>query len=105
MLDAAGAIARHRPATAEALRADETTEAALVRWIEIIGEAANHVHSDIVAAHPEVPWLEIVGMRNHVIHGYFDVDHDILWNVITIRLPELVPQIRAILDALPDDHP
>ena len=44
---------------------------AMVGWVEIIGEAANHVESAIQEAHPEVPWRQMIGMRNHITHGYF----------------------------------
>jgi uncharacterized protein with HEPN domain len=80
-------------------------EAALLRWIETIGEAANHVDPDVQAAHPEVPWRDVVGLRNRVVHSYFEVDLDILWNVATVEVPKLVPQVEAILSELPDGAP
>jgi uncharacterized protein with HEPN domain len=62
---------------------------ALVRAVEIVGEAASKVSSEGRAELPQVPWNSMVGMRNRLVHGYFDVDLDILWNTATQALPEL----------------
>jgi uncharacterized protein with HEPN domain len=70
---------------------------ALVRAVEIIGEAASKVSTDGRAALPMVPWSNIVGMRNRLVHAYFDVDLDILWNTVTEALPPLGQQIGAAL--------
>lgn len=77
---------------------------AMVGWVEIMGEAANHVDPAIQAAHPEVPWREMVGMRNHITHGYFQVDYDTLWNVLAVDVPALVEPVKAILAALEADE-
>lgn len=69
----------------------------LVRVIEIIGEAASKVSDDLKGSHPEIPWADIVGMRNHLIHAYFDVDLDILWNTVTKDLPPLISKIEQII--------
>ncbi|MEU6267428.1 HepT-like ribonuclease domain-containing protein [Saccharopolyspora shandongensis] len=50
--------------------------------------------------HPEVPWRAIIGMRNRVVHSYWDVDEQILWDVVTVEIPRLLPQIRAILGSV-----
>ena len=71
--------------------------------MEIIGEAANHVARNVQFEHPEVPWPAVVSMRNRIIHSYFEVDFDILWDVAVIEVPKLVPQIKAILAVLPED--
>jgi uncharacterized protein with HEPN domain len=62
---------------------------ALVRAVEIVGEAASKVSSDCRAELPAVPWSKIVGMRNRLIHAYFDIDLEILWNTATYALPLL----------------
>jgi uncharacterized protein with HEPN domain len=72
---------------------------ALVRAIEIIGEAAGRVSAETRAAAPGIPWPLIVAMRNRLIHAYFDVDRDILWRTATEELPALLPTLRALLPA------
>jgi uncharacterized protein with HEPN domain len=69
---------------------------ALVRAIEIIGEAATHLSGETRANFPSVPWREWVGMRNRLIHGYFSVDLDILWNTVTQDLPPLIAAFAAL---------
>jgi uncharacterized protein with HEPN domain len=76
---------------------DLTFNLALTRLIEIIGEAANRVPDEFQDAHPEIPWIEIVGMRNRLIHGYDEVDFDFLWNVVRDDLPSLIKQLNKIL--------
>ncbi len=60
------------------------------RFIEVIGEAASKVSAETRAKYPDVPWLEIIGMRNRLVHGYASVDHDIVWAVVTSDLPALL---------------
>jgi uncharacterized protein with HEPN domain len=79
------------------LDADRMLVFALVRAVEIIGEAASKVSSEGRVALPAVPWSSIVGMRNRLIHAYFDVDLDILWNTVTEALPPLERQVGAAL--------
>ena len=64
---------------------DETLALALTRLLEIIGEAASGVQDSLRAAHPEIPWKQVIGARHRLIHGYFDVDHDIVSSVITSK--------------------
>lgn len=80
------------------LSADRMLVFALVRAVEIVGEAASKVSSEGRAELPAVPWSSIIGMRNRLIHAYFDVDLDILWNTVTEALPPLGQQIGAALD-------
>ncbi len=70
---------------------------ALVRAIEIIGEAASKISPEGKAETSAVPWSSLVGMRNRLIHAYFDVDLDILWNTATVSLPELLALLRPAL--------
>ena len=76
---------------------DLTFNLALTRLIEIIGEAANRVPDEFQDDHPEIPWIEIIGMRNRLIHGYDEVDFDFLWNVVRNDLPSLIKQLNKIL--------
>ena len=69
---------------------------ALVRLLEIIGEAANRVPEHQRARIPEVPWAQIVGLRNRLIHGYDEVDFDILWQIVGHDLPNLIKALEAV---------
>ena len=78
--------------------ADARTLKACVRCIEIIGEAARHVTDAAKAQHPQVPWQKMVALRNSVIHQYFDVDNDVLWEVLTVFLPAAKPCLTAAFE-------
>jgi uncharacterized protein with HEPN domain len=73
------------------------TGLALVRLLEIIGEAASRVPADERSQHPTVPWAAIVGLRNRLIHGYDSIDFDILWQVLTQDLPSLISTLEDIV--------
>jgi uncharacterized protein with HEPN domain len=64
---------------------------------QIIGEAANRLEASFRSAHPSVPWSLMIGMRNVIVHGYFDVNLQIIWKTITEELPRLRPLLTAIL--------
>lgn len=81
------------------LEEERLVELSLVRLVEIVGEAASRVTSETREAHPEIPWREIVGMRNRLIHGYDVVDHDVLWQTIREDLPPLIRQLEKVLAA------
>jgi uncharacterized protein with HEPN domain len=72
---------------------------AVIRALEVIGEAARHVPASVRNRHPEVPWKQIVGMRNVVIHGYFGVDLEVLWRTVHDDLPPLRQAIARILQS------
>jgi len=78
---------------------DEMLAFALTRAIEIIGEAANGISAETQAAHADVPWAKIIGMRNRLVHAYFDVNLDILWTTATEAAPDLLPLLRPLLPA------
>jgi uncharacterized protein with HEPN domain len=80
---------------------DRMLELVLSRLLEIVGEAATRVPEEVRAAHPEVPWRDIIGMRNRLIHGYDAVDLDILWQIVALDLPALSAALDAILAELP----
>lgn len=69
---------------------------AVVRNLEIIGEAARNIPEEITEKYPELPWEEMVGMRNKVIHEYFGVDEEILWKTVTEDLPILKQQLEEL---------
>jgi len=76
---------------------DRMLELALVRLVEIIGEAAARVGTESREKYPSVPWLQIVGMRNRLVHGYDAVDLDVLWDTIIDDLPPLIAELEKIL--------
>jgi uncharacterized protein with HEPN domain len=82
---------------------DEKTQDAVIRNIEIIGEAARNVERvapAYAAAHPEIPWPVIYAMRNRVSHGYFEVDLDLVWQTVQTDLPVLENQMRALISTI-----
>ena len=79
------------------LDSDRMLNLALVRLLEILGEAANRVPAEDRARHPRIPWGELIGLRNRLIHGYDQVDFDILWQILTRDLPRLLPEIEQVL--------
>jgi uncharacterized protein with HEPN domain len=72
---------------------------AVVRAIEVLGEAAGKVSEDTRSACPEIPWPGITNMRNRLIHGYFDIDIDIVWNTASLEIPALLTDLRRIAHA------
>ncbi len=70
---------------------------AIVRAIEVIGEAASKVTDETKATSPGIPWISIIGMRNRLIHGYFDIDSDVVWKTVTEEIPELHRSLKLLL--------
>lgn len=70
---------------------------AVVRAVEIIGEAAAKVTDSTRAENPGIPWNAIAGMRNRLVHGYFDIDTEIVWRTATVEIPELLPKLRRLV--------
>lgn len=79
------------------LDSDRLLNLALVRLIEMVGEAANRVPPGERAQYPEIPWAQIIGMRNRLIHGYDFVDFDVLWQTVVEDLPGLVAVLKRIV--------
>lgn len=73
---------------------DDILALALVRLLEIVGEAAKHLSATFRASHPEIPWRLMAGTRDRLIHGYFDVDLDIVWAIVTDDLPPLLEKLE-----------
>jgi uncharacterized protein with HEPN domain len=78
---------------------DRRTVDAVVRNLIIIGEAAGHVPDDVVTAYPQIPWARMRGMRNLAVHEYFGVDADVLWDTVKGNLPEVLPELRRLLES------
>ena len=101
MLDAADeALSFVRGKTRADLQSNRMLVLSLVKEIEVVGEAASRVSEEFRADHPQIPWQEIIGMRNRLIHAYFDVDLDVLWSTVTKNLPKLSAELETILSAL-----
>jgi len=81
----------------EDLYQERMLELSLIRLVEIVGEAAGRVSRTGQAIYPEIPWREVIGMRNRLIHGYDSVDLNILWDTIELDLPPLISQLEKIL--------
>ena len=81
----------------EDLLADDMMYYAVVKNIEIIGEAANMLTSDFQVTHPEIPWKMVKGMRNYIVHEYFQIDSDVVWDVVSHELSPLHEQITKYL--------
>lgn len=98
MLDyAQKAVALSRGRKRKDLEDDLTFNLALTRLIEVKGEAANRVPEDYQESHSEIPWAQIIGMRNRLIHGYDEVDLNFLWSVVQNDLPGLILQLENLL--------
>ena len=75
---------------------------ALARLLEILGEAANRVPRDIQEQYTDLPWMQMIGLRNRLIHGYDTIDFDILWVIVQEDLPDLIDKLEMILGESPD---
>ena len=76
---------------------DRKLSLSLVRLLEILGEAAKKVTEPFRQQNPEIPWREIAGTRDRLIHGYFDVDHDIVWQIVSVDLVALAPKLEKLI--------
>lgn len=91
------AIAFARDRSRDDLTRDRMLVLSLVKCTEIIGEAAGRITAETQQAHPQIPWASIVAMRNRLIHAYFDIDVNRVWDTIVDDLPALVAQLEEIL--------
>ena len=76
--------------------ANPLVQDAVLRNIELIGEAAGRIPDEFRQAHPEIQWRQIVAMRNQLIHGYLGIDLDIVWDVVCVELPVLLRQCQNL---------
>ena len=86
------------PSTRDEFLANVLVYDAVLRNLEILGEAAKHVPADVKARMPDVAWREIAGMRDWIAHGYFTIKADVVWNAIEVELPMLLRTLRAFKD-------
>ncbi len=99
MIDASESLAQFFTGRTRAdLDTDRMLLFAAVRAIEVIGEAASKVTSETREAAPNIPWTAIVSMRNRLIHGYFDIDADLVWKTATEEIPELQRALETLVE-------
>jgi uncharacterized protein with HEPN domain len=95
--DAIDAVAAYTAARHDAFLADRKTQDAVIRNLEIIGEAVKRLSSRVTNAYPDVPGRQIAGMRDKLVHDYFGVDLDLVWGVVERELPAVRKRIEAAL--------
>jgi uncharacterized protein with HEPN domain len=100
ILEAIAAIERYLNRGKAAFEQDELLQGWFVRHLQIIGEAARALPEEVRAMAPEIEWAKIIGMRNILVHGYFDIDLDIVWNAAKRDVPALRPHIEQLLKRL-----
>lgn len=97
ILEAIEKIDRYAKEGRAAFETDERTQVWIVHYIQIIGEAARALSEGFCERYPQIPWSEIVGMRNILVHDYFGIDLDEVWTVVERDLPVLRREVQAIL--------
>lgn len=105
MLEAADKIRIRVERGRRRFEADEDVQIVLTHLVQVIGEAASRISSELTRRRPDVPWRQVVGMRNRVVHDYFEVDLEILWFVVATDVPRLAREIEAVLEELCDAEP
>ena len=95
--DAIGRILSYTAGGRDAFLANPQAQDAVIRNLEIIGEAVKHLSNDLRQQHPDIPWKRIAGMRDEMIHEYFGVDLTIVWNVVEQHVPALRQTAERLL--------
>lgn len=98
--DACARIRAYTTDGRDAFVADTRTQDAVIRNIEIIGEAVKNLSDTLRDANPDVPWKRMAGMRDRMIHAYFGVDIDLVWEVVEAHIPALTGRVDALLEGL-----
>lgn len=85
-------------------RDNEDLQVVVSHWILLLGEAAARVDPDIRSIYPELPWEQMLGMRNRIVHEYFAIDTEVVWQTAVNSLPPLIEQLKQILADTPDSE-
>ena len=96
IVEAAEKIAVRTARGRAAFDTDEDTQIVLLHLIQVIGEVAAGLSDGFIAQHPEVPWRQIIATQDRLVHGFFEIDPDILWDAAVIDVPQLASQVLAI---------
>lgn len=102
ILDAIEKIEKYANRGRTAFENDELIQVWCVHHLQIIGEAAHKISAETREIHAETPWTKIIGMRHVLVHDYFGIDLDIVWEVVDRNLPDLECNVRAILRGMSD---
>jgi uncharacterized protein with HEPN domain len=100
ILEAIAAIERYRDRDRASFEKEELLQAWFLRHLQIIGEAARLLPEEVRTLAPEIPWVKIIGMRNVLVHGYFDIDTDVVWDAARRDVHALKPAIQRLLQVL-----
>ncbi len=103
ILDAIAAIERHAGKGRAAFDKDELLQTWFLHHLQTIGEAMRALPEDVRALSPDIPWPQIVGMRNILVHGYFEIDAEAVWNAVAEGIPTLKPQVQELLRRLEEN--
>ena len=99
ILEAIGKIEKYTEGLSfEQFRNDDKTVDAVIRNFAVIGEAAKQIPPKIRKVYPEIPWKDMAGMRDKLVHEYFGIRHDVVWETIDVRLPQLKSLIKELLE-------
>jgi len=101
ILEAIQRIERRLPDNKQSLEADELIQIWVLHHLRILGEAVRALSADFRDAHPDFPWSGIIGMRNILVHHYFEIDTDAVWSVLKMDLPALKAKVRKAIDEVP----
>jgi uncharacterized protein with HEPN domain len=99
IIEAIDNIQRHTAIGRQAFDKDELVQSWCVRHLQIIGEAARRLPEETRQSIPEIPWADIIGMRHVLVHNYFGIDTDLVWNVVETKLASLKAAIEAYLNS------
>ena len=101
ILEAIQRIERRSPDDKQSLEADELVQTWVLHHLRILGEAVRALSADFRNGHPDFPWSGIIGMRNILVHHYFEIDTDAVWSVLKSDLPALKAKVQKAIDEFP----